>query len=240
MTWGQIQQREDALIPQASLLPRNGVHVAMYLQVATDEHPVPAAPQRFNLGDHLRVWRGYFWHHGIYLGDDRVVQFGGGILDKPHACDAEVGLADFLRSGRVEVVPKQQKWIGLWGIGRWHLPPALPPEEIVRRARWLASRRFEGTYNLVGRNCETIALWCVCNFAESLQRQRFQSVNASVAIVVGLTYTYLDGRGRLPVWAPRAMLAVLAVRAALLVMYYRHNKRFYLDVRPYYAEHGSG
>lgn len=135
-------------------------------------------------------------------------------------------------------MPEQQEWIGLWGIGRWRLPPALPPEEIGRRARWLTARRFEGTYNVVGRNCETIALWCVCNFAESLQRQRFQSVNASAAVVVGLTYAYLDGRGRLPAWAPRAMFAVMAVRGWLLAMYYRHNKRFYRDVRPYYAEYG--
>ncbi|MGO9955434.1 MAG: lecithin retinol acyltransferase family protein [Solirubrobacteraceae bacterium] len=85
----------------------------MYLRVATNEHPAPAAPQRFSLGDHLRVWRGYFWHHGIYIGDDRMVQFGGGIFDKRHAGVEEVGLADFLQGGRVEVVPKQQKRIGL-------------------------------------------------------------------------------------------------------------------------------
>jgi hypothetical protein len=99
-------------------------------------------------------------------------------------------------------------------------------------------QHFEGTYNLVGRNCETIVLWCVCSFAESLQRQRFQSVNASVAVVVGLAYAYVDGRARLPAWAPRAMLAVMAVRGGLLVMYYRHNERFYRDVRPYYTEYG--
>lgn len=50
----------------------------MYLRVATNEHHPAAARRRFSLGDHLRVWRGYFWHHGIYVGDDRVVQFGGG------------------------------------------------------------------------------------------------------------------------------------------------------------------
>jgi lecithin:retinol acyltransferase len=30
-------------------------------------------------GDHLRVWRGLYYHHGIYVGDDQVVQFGGRI-----------------------------------------------------------------------------------------------------------------------------------------------------------------
>jgi hypothetical protein len=72
----------------------------------------------------------------------------------------------------------------------------------VARARWLAARRFEGTYNLVGRNCETIALSCVYNFGESLQRQRFQAANAYVGVVVLLTYAYFHGQGRAPAWAP--------------------------------------
>jgi hypothetical protein len=181
---------------------------------------------------------GYYWHHGIYVSHDRVVQFGGGILDQRHACVEEADLSDFLQDDRVEVVPKQQNWVGLRGIGRRDLPPALPPDEIVRRARWLAAERFDGTYNLVGRNCETIALWCARNFAESLQRQRFQSVNASVGIVVWLAYAYLNGRGRLPAWGQWAVLAFIAVRAPLLVMYYLHNRRFYRDISPYYAEHG--
>jgi hypothetical protein len=185
-------------------------------------------------GDHLRVWRGYFWHHGIYVGDDRVVQFRGGICDKPRARIEEVALADFRKGCTVDVVPKEQQWLGLWDV-----PSALPPEEIVARARWLAARRFEGTYNLVGRNCETIALWCVCNFGESLQRQRFQAVNAYVGVVILFTYAYFQGRGRAPASATRAILAIMSVRVSLLVMYYRHNARFYRDVRPYYAERAA-
>ena len=34
-------------------------------------------------------------HHGIYIGDDRVIQFGGGIWDKPHAKIEAVSLKDF-------------------------------------------------------------------------------------------------------------------------------------------------
>jgi hypothetical protein len=211
----------------------------MSVRVAANRQPPSAAaPHPFFLGDHLRVWRGYFWHHGIYVGEDRIVQFGGGIFDKRHACVEEVCLEEFLRGGRAEVVPEEQKWIGMWGIRTWRLPPALPPDEIVRRARWLADKRYQGSYNLMGRNCETIALWCMCNFAESLQRQRFQSVNASVAVITGLIYAYLDGRKRLPAWAPWTMAAVLAVRSYLLFTYYRHNKAFYRDVDAYYKQHG--
>jgi Lecithin retinol acyltransferase len=168
----------------------------MDLRLATNSQG--AAEAKVVPGDHLRVWRGYFWHHGIYVGDERVVQFGAGIRDKVHSRIEEVPLPDFRRRGRVEIVPKQQKWPGLWGAAQWELPSALPPEEIVRRARWLAARRLEGTYNLLGRNCESIALWCVCNMCESLQRQHFQSLNVSAAAVLGPAYTYLNRRGTPP------------------------------------------
>jgi hypothetical protein len=227
---------KDVLTTSHSKRPLVYVNL-MDLRVATNT-PIAPETQQIVPGDHLRVWRGYFWHHGIYVGNDRVVQFGAGIWHKLHSCIEEVPLRDFRQRGRVEIVPKQQKWPGLWGMAQWELPPALPPEEIVRRARWLAARRFEGTYNLLGRNCESVALWCVCNMCESLQRQYFQSLNASAAAVIGPTYTYLNRRGRLPSWAAWAMLAYLAVRALLLRMYYVHNKRFYEDVRPYYAEYG--
>jgi hypothetical protein len=55
--------------------------------------------------------------------------------------------------------------------------------------------RSEGAYNLVGRNCETVALWCVCNMAESLQRQRFQAVNAAIGAAVTLYFSYISGAG---------------------------------------------
>lgn len=215
----------------ASPRPQGGVRIAMDLRVATNSPPASAEQHIYSLGDHLRVRRRCYWHHAIYVGADRVVQFGGVLFDKPHSGIEEVALHEFHRGDRVEVVPKQQKWLGLWD-----LPPALPPEEIVRRARWLADRRFEGTYNLIGRNCETAALWCVCNMGESLQRQRFRAANAYLGGVVYLIYAYLNGRGRAPSWATRTILAFMAVRVALLVMYYRHNVRFYRDVRPYYTE----
>jgi hypothetical protein len=144
--------------------------------VATSNAQIPAPP-KFLPGDHLRVWRGSYWHHGINVGDDRVVQFGGRVFDKPQSRIEQVALSHFRPRGRVEVVPTQQHWLGLW-----LLPPALPPEEIVARATWLADRGFAGTYNLVGRNCETASSWCRCNLGESLQRQRFQAANAALTV----------------------------------------------------------
>lgn len=74
----------------------------------------------FQPGDHLRVWRGVYYHHGIYVGDKHVVQFGGSIFDKLHARIAEVALEEFQRCGRAQVVDHSRlTWLGLWP-----LPPA--------------------------------------------------------------------------------------------------------------------
>lgn len=171
----------------------------------------------------MRVWRGFYWHHGIYVGDGSVVQFGGRIADKPHARIDEVPLSEFERGGRAIVVDHSDL---RWPIARWKLPDPYPPERIVARARCLAAHGI-GVYNLVGRNCET--LWCVCGMGESLQRQWFQFVNAYL-IGVPLSFHTLrlnrDGRRiRVLVWS------ALALRWWLLVMYYWHNRRFYQDVR---------
>src|SRR5207247_1774306 len=117
--------------------------------VGCDPLPVTDNP-KFSPGDHLRVRRGLYYHHGIYVGNNQVVQFGGRIGDKAHAKIAVVPFACFLRGDRAEVVDQSKlTWLGLW-----KLPPALPPERIVARARCLAERQSEGAYNLVGRNCE--------------------------------------------------------------------------------------
>jgi len=107
----------------------------MDLRVATNDPP-SAERHLYSLGDHLRVRRVCHRHHGINVGADRVVQFGDVLTDKPHSGIDEMGLHEFHRGDLVEIVPKQQNWLGLWD-----LPPALPPGEIVSRAPWLADRR---------------------------------------------------------------------------------------------------
>jgi Lecithin retinol acyltransferase len=154
--------------------------------MAEPQQSAPFAP-----GDHLRVRRHeLYYHHGIYVADERVVQFGGGIWDKPHARIEEVSLDCFLRDGTAEVVDHNNlTWVALW-----RLPPALPPDRIVARARCLASMPSERTYNLVGRNCETVALWCVCGMGESLQRQRFQLPWSQLGGVVTINLSLLSRR----------------------------------------------
>ena len=75
---------------------------------------------RFQRGDHLQVRRPMLYnHHGIYVSDDRVIQFGGGIWDKPHAVISAVSLKDFERDGTARVVRHGRD---SWFTG--HLRPA--------------------------------------------------------------------------------------------------------------------
>jgi hypothetical protein len=84
---------------------------------------------RFEAGDHLRVWRGYYYHHGIYVSDDRVIQFGAGVtlFDKVSTGVDAVPLADF-EGGRTASVVRSG-YESLLGTG-YH-PPADEPWKVV-------------------------------------------------------------------------------------------------------------
>jgi Lecithin retinol acyltransferase len=60
--------------------------------------------ERFLAGDHLRVRRLFYSHHGIYVGDRHVVEFGSNKYEKSGAVIREVDLASFQRDGDLEVI----------------------------------------------------------------------------------------------------------------------------------------
>ena len=122
-------------------------------------------------GNHLRVRRGIYSHHGIYVGDGKVVDFSGGTLTaKFQTSVREVSVETFSKGATVEVVPHPGKFLGGFGVG---LPPPLVPEEIVHRARWVIENRPPARYHVVGSNCEHVANWCVTGwYFESLQVRR--------------------------------------------------------------------
>ncbi len=111
----------------------------------------------FAPGDHLRVRRplGYF-HHGIYVGDSQVVQFGGGIFDKPGAFIGIAPLEAFAKRGAVEVVPYLDR----------------DPAMAVRRAMWLRECPPIRSYSLIGFNCEHVARWCATGWETESHQTR--------------------------------------------------------------------
>lgn len=164
-----------------------------------------------------------YWHHGIYVGDDRVVEFGG---DKQHKADAmirEAGLADFESNGIAEIVPYDQPR----SLAPW-LPAALPRKERVQRARFLASTAAPGSYNLMGRNCEHVATWCVTGFPESSQVRVGLYANMLFGLGLGLTvaWAYRTSR-KLPVGL---VLTLSAGRALLVAQYHIHQGRFVREI----------
>jgi hypothetical protein len=95
--------------------------------------------------------RGYL-HHGIYVGDGKVVHYSG--------------LGNGLLSGSVE----ETSFAG-FGRGRpiWiksHAPSRFEPREVIRRAR---SRVGEDSYRLFTNNCEHFCEWCLRGEPRSYQ-----------------------------------------------------------------------
>jgi hypothetical protein len=113
---------------------------------------------RFQPGDHLQVCRTGYYHHGIYVSDDRVIQFGSGVtlLNKRGTAIDAVTLRDFEQRGTAGVVRHgYESWLG----GGYH-PAADEPWKIVARAEFLLKLQPRLPYNLIGHNCEIIANIC--------------------------------------------------------------------------------
>ena len=120
------------------------------------------------LGAHIISPRRGYLHHGIYVGNGRVVHYAGLAYGLYHAPVEEVSLAQFAR-GR-----------GIWA--RWR-PAAFERAEIVRRAR---SRVGEARYRILHNNCEHFCEWCVHGEARSYQIERLMSSRRALTVIVML------------------------------------------------------
>lgn len=95
-------------------------------------------------GTHLVTPRRGYAHHGIYVGQGKVVQYGGLVRGLHRGPVEEVGLEQFA-CGR-------PMWM------RYDRESNFDADEIVRRAR---SRVGENRYHLLTNNCEHFCEWCV-------------------------------------------------------------------------------
>ncbi len=172
----------------------------------------------FDAGDHLKVKRLPYTHHGIYVNDCRVIDFSGGrnILEKPKALVQARTLKEFGgKRGRAEKVEHPGKFLG--GLGFWPPPEwEHPPEEVVRRAEALCQvAATEGAYRLSGSNCEHIANWCKSGAHESKQ---VRYVHAGLAVIsVGLMVAFGRGPAR---WRPALMVVALVSAVVTVYMQY--------------------
>ena len=104
------------------------------------------APERQEpaLGSHLVTRRRGYLHHGIYVGDRRVVHYSG--------------LAGGLHRGPVEEVPMDRFTRGQPVWVKSHATSNFDTREVIERAR---SRVGEDGYRLLTNNCEHFCEWCL-------------------------------------------------------------------------------
>lgn len=105
-------------------------------------------------GTHLRADRGWYWHHGIDMGDGTVVHFTGEPLERVAAEVRRTSYEDFARGGPVLRVQ--------------HADGLAPDETCERALRHLGARG----YHVLFSNCEHFASWCATGRPHSGQVQR--------------------------------------------------------------------
>ncbi|WP_434576337.1 lecithin retinol acyltransferase family protein [Pseudomonas sp. Z3-6] len=95
------------------------------------------------IGAHLISPRGFYLHHGIYLGDLKVAHYSG--------------FSGSLRSGPIEVIDLEHFAHGkpVWIAQE---PYEFSNDEVVRRA---LSRLGENRYRILSNNCEHFCNWCI-------------------------------------------------------------------------------
>jgi hypothetical protein len=127
-----------------------------YPRVCTERRKVRALEHGEHppVGSHLIVpWLG-FTHHGVYVGEGRVVHYGALMYDIIRKPVEEVALDTFAEGRPVFMVE--------------HTGICFDAAEIVRRAR---SRLGERRYRLFTNNCEHFVEWCLHDLPRSFQAE---------------------------------------------------------------------
>lgn len=119
------------------------------------------------LAAHLVTARRGYTHHGIYVGDGRVVHYAG--------------LSRSWRSGPVEEVSLAEFACGREIRVRTCDNPQFEPGEVVARAR---SRLGEDRYQILANNCEHFCEWCLRGRNRSSQVEHLRSKPRLVALAV--------------------------------------------------------
>ena len=115
------------------------------------ERPL-VAEQELPLGSHVVTPRRGYVHHGIYVGDRKVVHYAG--------------FAHGLRRGPVEEISLARFSDGHPVCVRSDAPLEFDRREVIRRAR---SRVGEDHYRLLTNNCEHFCEWCLYGEHRSYQ-----------------------------------------------------------------------
>jgi hypothetical protein len=192
---------------------------------------------RFQPGDPLQVQRpALYFHHGIYVSDDRVIQFGSGVnlANKRIVGINAVPLKDFEQGGTATVVRHGYE---SWFSG-WH-PPADEPWKIIERAEFLLKLQPRLPYNLIGHNCEIIANMCVSGgWTESYQARKYFTVRTMMDIPLSL-WMATRSRAKLPIpkWLVWGLVVGLLVSLGVKFTYDGQIRRLWDEIRDDWQAH---
>ena len=103
-------------------------------------------------GDQIRVNRGLYFHHGIYVSNDEVIQYAspkGSEISPETALIIKTSLDTFLNGGIVEVREYNSS----------ELKEVRSKDEIVKFAESKLGTGL-GEYNLIDNNCEHFSNYC--------------------------------------------------------------------------------
>lgn len=123
-------------------------------------------------GDHIYVrrTRRLYKHHGIYVGDGKVINVTGSIREKVDPEVRETDLSRFLKGGTLK---------------RREYKERLPASETLRIARRHISDK---SYSMIWNNCEHFATYCATGKRMSRQVRKavsgLSTVAAGVVVVV--------------------------------------------------------
>lgn len=119
------------------------------------------------LGAHLITPRLGYWHHGIYVGDGKVVHYAG--------------LSRTFHRGPVEEVTVDRFTAGRPLLVRQDCQHKFSCQDAVQRAR---SRVGESQYRILTNNCEHFCNWCLNNEHRSDQADRLLAWRGALSRMV--------------------------------------------------------
>ncbi len=118
------------------------------------------------LASHLVTPRALYSHHGIYVGNGRVIHYGGLAHGLRRGPVEEVSLAHFAHGRSIRVQPD---------------PPRFDRREVVARARL---RLGERSYRLLTNNCEHFCAWALQGESRSRQVECLRSALPAVWLAI--------------------------------------------------------
>jgi hypothetical protein len=110
------------------------------------------------LASHLVTARALYTHHGIYVGNGRVIHYAGFSYGLRRGPVEQVSLERFARGRTVRIQPGQRCFDSC---------------EVVARA---LSRLGESRYRFLTNNCEHFCAWVLCNECRSGQVDRLSAI----------------------------------------------------------------